>query len=354
MSAIDRSRFELGALADPTRFTGPIDLNAWPVDKLIPMLRMMLTIRTVEQRVAGLIEEGLARCPCHLAIGQEATAVGVSESLGRTDRVFGCHRSHGHYLALGGNVYRLFAEILGRVDGCSGGRGGSMHLVAHGIGFMGSTPIVAGTIPLAVGAALAAKKDGNGAVAVSYFGDGAGEEGVLHESLNFASQFGLPVLFVCENNLFSSHLDICLRQPGDRIARFAEVHDISCRVVDGNDVVAVAEAARELVAGARRGDGPGFLEAVTYRWCGHVGPKEDIDVGLRRKAADLAAWKKRDPIRRLAEALEQRSDLDQGAHEAMTAEVMIEIRRACDRAVQTPYPDESALLDFVYAEPENR
>ena len=229
-----------------------------------------------------------------------------------------------------------------------------MHLHAREVGFMGSVPIVAGTVPVAVGAALAARMDGGDAVAVSYFGDGAAEEGVLHESLNLASRMGLPLLFVCENNLYASHLDIRQRQPGNRIARFAEAHGVVCHVVDGNDVVAVAEGTRELVARARRGDGPGFLEAVTYRWRGHVGPSEDVDVGLRRKAADLAAWKKRDPIRRLAEALKRRGEIDRSDLETMTAEVRIEVERACERAVQAPYPDTSMLLDFVYSEPENR
>ena len=180
----------------------------------------MITIRTAEERLGELVENGDVVCPAHLAVGQEAIPVGVSHYLRPTDRVFGGHRSHGHYLGLGGGLYQLFAEVLGRSDGCSGGMGGSMHLYAPDVGFMGSVPIVAATVPIAVGAGLAAKKDGANAVAVTYFGDGAVEEGVIHESLNLAAHMKLPVLFVCENNFYASHMDIRQRQPGDRTARF--------------------------------------------------------------------------------------------------------------------------------------
>ncbi len=244
------------------------------------MLESMIAIRSAEERLGRMVEDGEIVCPVHLAVGQEAVPVGVSHHLTPDDRIFGAHRSHGHYLALGGDVYRLIAEALGRADGCSGGMGGSMHLYAPEVGFMGSVPIVAATVPVAVGAALAAKKDGNGAVAVSYIGDGAVEEGAVHESLNLASHMKLPVLFVCENNLYASHMDIAQRQPNDRTARFAEAAGIDALVIDGNSVTDVAAAAGHLIAAARRGDGPGYLEAVTYRWRGHVGPDENVDVGL--------------------------------------------------------------------------
>ncbi len=180
----------------------------------------MLQIRVVEEEIGRLVERSLARAPCHLGIGQEAVAVGVSHSLTAADRVFGAHRSHSHYLALGGSTYKLLAEVLGKADGTSKGMGGSMHLYGEEVGFMGSVPLVGATIPLAVGAAIAAKMDGRGAIGVTYFGDGATEEGVFHESMNLAAAMRLPVLFVCENNLFSSHLYITQRQPSDRIARY--------------------------------------------------------------------------------------------------------------------------------------
>jgi pyruvate dehydrogenase E1 component alpha subunit len=347
MAAITSVR--LGALADPTAACAPLDLQGFEPATLSSFLRSMLTIRYAEEEVGTLVERGLARAPCHLGIGQEAIAVGVSHSLTPADRVFGGHRSHSHYLALGGSVYRLLAEVLGKLDGTSRGMGGSMHLYGVEVGFAGSVPLVGATIPLAVGAGLAAKLDGKGNVGVTYFGDGATEEGVFHESMNFAATFGLPVLFVCENNLFSSHLHISLRQPADRIGRYGEAHCVVVRTVDGNDVLAVARAARELIEGSRRGDGPGLLEAVTFRHRGHVGPNEDIDVGVQRKAEDIASWKSRDPVVRLHAALRDAGMLSDAAYLRMQQEIRDEIAEASRRAQSAEYPPASALLDLVYA-----
>jgi pyruvate dehydrogenase E1 component alpha subunit len=316
--------------------------------RLLAQLRMMLLIRFAEERIGDGVTAGEIRTPCHLGIGQEAIAVGVSEHLRRSDRVFGAHRSHSHYLAMGGGLYELLAEILGRDTGCSRGMGGSMHLWGGEIGFLGSVPIVAGTVPLAVGAALAAKKDGRGDIAVAYFGDGAAEEGVVHESLNLAAAWRLPVLFVCENNLFSSHLHISLRQPGSRVARYADAHGISADTVDGNDVLAVSSATKACIEAMRNAEGPRFLEAVTYRWRGHVGPREDNDVGVNR-GSDLVLWKARDPVRRLAGGLMQAGALDAGRFAEIEREVRQEVDEAWRRAGEAPYPPPSALLDRVYA-----
>ena len=341
-------RDTLGKLADPTAFTGPVDLAQVTNDWAVAKLRDMLRIRVAEQVIAELAESGEAQCPCHLGTGQEAVAVGVSAHLKPTDRVFGGHRSHSHYLALGGDLEGLFAEVLGKENGASKGMGGSMHLYEPKIGFHGSVPIVGATIPIATGAALACKMDGKGAVAVSYFGDGAAEEGVLHESLNMAAAMQLPILFVCENNLFSSHLDIHLRQPENRVSRFADAHDVAARLVDGNDVVAVSQAAAELIGRGRRGEGPGFLEAITYRWRGHVGPKEDIDVGVRRRPEELTAWKHRDPVRRLADALVACGALPAGGADKIDRQQRQECDEALVRARAGSYPPVSNLLDFVY------
>lgn len=339
---------DLGGLADPRADTGPLALGDHDSESLQRFLHDMLRIRIAEEEVAELVGKGLARAPCHLGIGQEAIAVGVSAHLRATDRVFGGHRSHSHFLALGGSVYTLLAEVLGKADGTSRGMGGSMHLFGPEVGFHGSVPLVGATIPIAVGAALAAKMDGKGAVAVAYFGDGATEEGVFHESLNLAVNFELPVLFVCENNLFASHLDIVLRQPSDRVARFAEAHKVTSATVDGNDVVAVAKTANELITRARAGKGPGFLEAITYRHRGHVGPREDIDVGVRRKRADLEAWKRRDPIPRLFEAMRGAGHLTKDDFRALEAQLRTEGREASRRAQSAAYPPVSALLGLVY------
>ena len=340
--------YDLGPLADPEKFTGPIDISGCDPGVLKSQLRMMMLIRRVEERIGDGIVEGKVVCPCHLGIGQEAIAVGISAHLRDSDRVFGAHRSHSHYLALGGETYPLLAEVLGKEDGCSRGMGGSMHLFGGAHGFKGSVPIVAGTVPLAVGAALAAKKDGRGDVAVAYFGDGAAEEGVVHESLNLAAALKLPVLFVCENNLFSSHLHISLRQPASRVGRFGEVHCMPTESIDGNDVAVVSVTSDHLIGRMRDGGGPAFLEAVTYRWRGHVGPREDNDVGVNR-GTDLARWKARDPIRRLFDALNAAGEMDEGSLSRMDTEVTAQVAGAWAHAEAAPFPPAGALLDLVYA-----
>ncbi|MBF0289409.1 MAG: thiamine pyrophosphate-dependent dehydrogenase E1 component subunit alpha, partial [SAR324 cluster bacterium] len=188
---------------------------------------------------------------------------------------------------------------------------------------------------------------GFGNVAVSYFGDGAMEEGVLHESMNFASNFKLPILLVCENNFFSSHLHVDLRQPDNSMARFAFAHKIPYQVIDGNDVIAVSKAAAELIHSAREGKGPGFLETVTYRWRGHVGPREDIDVGVNR-SDELGLWKKRDPVQRLWRALRQMEALIEEEYETMKNTVYMTVEEAWQRAEEAPFPEQTQLLNTVY------
>jgi TPP-dependent pyruvate/acetoin dehydrogenase alpha subunit len=340
---------ELGALADPTRFHDRIDVSGEDAAGLKAALRSMLRIRMAEQHLAAQRRDGLIGGPVHLGVGQEAAAVGVSMHLTPRDRVFGAHRSHSHLLALGSSIHGLFAEVLGKDTGHSRGMGGSMHLWDESRGFCGSVPIVAGTVSLAVGAGLAAQLKGTNTIAVAYFGDGAAEEGVVHESLNLAAVFRMPVLFVVENNLFSSHMHISLRQPANSIARFADAHAIPSAVVDGNDVVAVARATGKLVDAARAGAGPGFIEAVTARWYGHVDWREDIDVGVNRSQADLQNWRGRDPIRRLREGLAQRGWWSDAEQVALENALRAEIDEAWERAMADPYPEASALLDRVYA-----
>jgi pyruvate dehydrogenase E1 component alpha subunit len=311
--------------------------------------RDMTTIRRAEETIADLYRAEETRTPVHLGIGQEAVAVGVSAHLNKGDRIYSGHRGHSHYLAMHAPLRGIMAEVLGRATGASGGMGGSMHLYAPESGFHGSVPIVGATIPIAVGAGIACKMDGEGQVAVCYFGDGACEEGVLHESLNLARVMDLPVLFVCENNFYSSHLDIHLRQPSNSVARFAEAHRVDHRVVDGNDVMAVAQSASDLIASARAGNGPGFLEAVTFRWRGHVGPEADIDVGVRRSPEELAAWKRRDPVRRLVDALVHDRGVDKSRFDEIDAEIDAAIDEAVSFARASEYPPTRVLMDYVYA-----
>jgi len=341
----DRAR--LGSLADAAAGFAEIQLPS-DATGLTSVLERMLLIRLAEERIADNVATGLIRCPCHLAIGQEGPPAGVSLSLRPTDRSFGAHRSHGHFLAAGGSLVGLFAEILGRDTGVSRGMGGSMHLTDRAHGFYGSVPIVGATIPIAVGAGLAAKMDGNGDIAVSWFGDGATEEGGFHESMNLARVLNAPVLFVCENNLFSSHLHIDLRQPGDSVLRYADAHRIPAARVDGNDVVEVARVAREAIESMREHGGPFFLECVTYRWRGHVGHREDEDVGVKRKD-DLVLWKQKDPIARLARALERVGVIEPGHLDTLRARLQSQVDEAWTTALSAPFPDASELLKRTWS-----
>ncbi len=273
----------------------------------------------------------------------------MSGNLRKSDRVFGAHRSHSHILALGADIRKLFAEVLGKKTGHSRGMGGSMHLWDESVGFYGSVPIVAGTVPLAVGAAMSARLMRSNDVAVAYFGDGACEEGVVHESLNLASIQKDPVIFVVENNLFASHMHISLRQPKNSTARFAVANGISYRIVDGNDVVAVSSAARELVHAAREGNGPGFLEAVTYRWYGHVDWREDIDVGVNRSRRELELWRSKDPVRRLKDALIIKGVWSEEAHDQLECTISCMVGDAWSQAIEDPYPEETMTFDCVYS-----
>ncbi len=339
----------LGSLVESTKRHQPIVIYGHCVEKLTHFLKSMITIRKAEQQLALGRKEGLIGGPVHLGAGQEAIAVGVSASLQTTDRVFGAHRSHSHLLALNTDIHRLFAEVLGKETGFSRGMGGSMHLWDQPSGFYGSVPIVAGTVSLAVGAAIAAKLQHTDDISVAYFGDGAVEEGVVHESFNLARVQNVPVLFVVENNLFASHMHISLRQPSDMISRFATANDIPHRLVDGNDVVAIANAAAELVANARSGKGPGFLEAVTYRWYGHVDWRDDIDVGVHRSQTEVENWRARDPVRRLSTAMVNANMWSVEQETALNRQLDAQIKTDWERAMNDPYPEAAATLSRVYA-----
>ena len=269
-----------------------------PRKTLEQMYRAMVRIRCCEEGFVEAIISGEIRCPVHLCSGQEASAVGVGHALKKQDLVFGTHRSHGHYLAKGGDLRRMVAEIFCRETGCAHGRGGSMHLTDAEMGMVGAAPIVAGTVPLAVGAALGIVIRQEPAMAVAFFGDGALGEGTVYESMNLAAVLRLPVLFVCENNLYSTHLPISECRLRPKTADAGKSLGVPGVSVDGNDVLAVYEAARR--ARAVRGDGPSFLELRTYRLRGHVGPDDNIQgehVDIR-PPAEVARWRKKDPIPR--------------------------------------------------------
>ena len=338
----------LGRLSDSAQLHEPLDVSGQDYAVLVQQLEMMLRIRLAERCLASGRRDGFIGGPVHLGIGQEAVATGVASVLRKSDRIFGGHRSHSHVLSMGGSVYRLFAEVLARKTGMSRGMGGSMHLWDQPNGFYGAVPIVAGTVPLAVGAGLAAKFQGTQDIGLAYLGDGAMEEGVVHESLNLARMLKAPVLFVVENNLFASHMHISLRQPSETMARFAIANDIDYAVVDGNDVVKTRLAADALVQRIRSGQGPGFLEAVTFRWFGHVDWREDIDVGVHRSADEVNAWRKRDPIARLYEGLCNAGCFDEGQMKALEQRISQEVQDAWERALNDEPPSAIAISEYVY------
>ncbi len=319
-------------------------------DRLVDFYHMMLRIRVFEERVAELVESKDVKTACHFCIGQEAPPTGVCAALEIEDQIFGAHRSHGHYLAKGGDMRTLMAEIFCRRTGCSSGRGGSMHVCAPEVGVVGTVPIVAATIPIAVGAGMAYRLRGESNVSVAFFGDGATEEGHFHESLNLAGINQLPVLFVCENNLYSSHMGIDERRLKDNIPQSGDAHGIASMSVDGNDVEAVYQAALEAVARARSGGGPTLIEYRTFRWRGHVGPAWDYDVGVKRKD-ELQEWVQKDPI-----AATRRQLLELGVAEATLDElrhlVDDEVRGAELYARQSPRPEASEVLDHVFYQPQ--
>ena len=341
---------ELKGLSNPERFQSPIEIDGVSSTSLVEMLEMMAIIRKTEQQIALGRRDDLIGGPVHLGAGQEAIAVGVSKHLKKTDRVFGAHRSHSHLLALNPDFYRLFAEVLGKETGFSKGMGGSMHLFDQPNGFYGSVPIVAGTVSLAVGAAMAAKLQNTNDIGVAYIGDGAVEEGVVHESFNLAKIQNAPMLFVIENNLFASHMHISLRQPSDMTARFAVANDIPYELVDGNDVVAVSQAAKRLIDDIRAGKGPRLLELVTYRWYGHVDWRDDVDVGVERSLDDIENWKARDPILRLSKAMMEQGKWGQSQEDELNQKLDNDIDKAWSKAMSDPYPKSDVTLKYVYAE----
>jgi len=312
------------------------------------MYRDMLRIRMIEEGIADRYADQEMRCPVHLSIGQEASAVGVCHALMHTDRVFSTHRCHAHYLAMDGNLNAMLAEIYGKAAGCIGGRGGSMHLSDPAKGLIASVPIVASSIPLAVGTALSDQIDGNKNISVTFFGDASVEEGVFHESANFASLRKLPVLFVCENNLYSVYTPLKDRQPSRPLTELARAHGMNSMHADGNDVVAVFKAAHEAVERARRGDGPTFLLLDTYRFREHCGPEFDNHIGYRTEA-EYEAWHIQCPIKKSRENLQSQKILLPSHEDEMVAVFKREIDNAFEFAKKAPLPEPSWASDHVYA-----
>ena len=312
--------------------------------KLVANYRKVLLIRRVEERIATLFAESKISGTCHLCIGQEAVAVGVCNALRPGDQVVSCHRGHGHLLAMGGDPARVLGELMGKEIGYCRGRGGSQHMSAPEIGFLGTNGITGGGIPLATGAALSAKMLGLDRVVVGFFGDGATSQGTFHESLNIASLWKLPVLYVCENNGYAMSTPVARTVAGGDILKRAAAYALRAERVDGMDLDAVEATSAQLLRYVRNGNGPAFIEAVTYRYCGHS--KSDRKVYRTRE--EEAEWRKRDPVRILRARLDKTGLADKAAAaEAEVAEIMADAERRC---IAAPFADPADALNGVYAD----
>ena len=295
----------------------------------------LIKVRKTEEAIASEYKNQEMRCPVHLSIGQEAVAVGVSMCLENEDIVFSNHRCHSHYLAKGGNLDAMIAELYGKRTGCVKGLGGSMHLMDDTVGMLGASSIVGGSIPLAVGAGLTLKMQDKPNVAVAYFGDGAAEEGVFHESMNFAALKKLPVVFVCENNYTATSSPLSARRPLDNIYCHGEVFGIPGTAVDGNDVVAVYEATCQAVERIRKGEGPSLIEAKTFRMLKHVGPEKDLSSGVRTQE-EWDRWLAKCPVQRFEERCLKDDLLSAEEMEKTQKRIDMEIERAFELAKSAP------------------
>jgi pyruvate dehydrogenase E1 component alpha subunit len=324
-------------------------VTQYPKKKLLYIYKKMLSIRLFEESLIEPIMQGEVKTPCHLYSGEEAIAVGICSNLNKEDVLFSNHRSHGHYLAKGGSLEKLLAEIFGKKTGCSKGRGGSMHVIDNEKGMLGSVPIVAGTISLTLGAAMKFKIKKQKRVAVSFFGGGSTAEGVVYESLNFAALKNLPIIFACENNLYATHMPINECLANTNIYKMAE-HFMPSYRVDGNDILKVLEVSRKLIEDSKKNKGPAFIEFLTYRQKGHVGPDDNIqgehtDIRSDKEVKD---WLEKDPIKRFEKYLITENILNKREKEKAYNDVKTEIKKAYEFMKKSPYPSEKDLFKHVY------
>jgi len=318
-------------------------------ETFIAILAMMKFIRAIEQGIADRYSEGKMRCPTHLSIGQECPPAVLSQLLDSADLAVSSHRAHAHYLGKGGDPAAMLAEIYGKSAGCSKGRGGSMHLIDESAGFMGSTAIVGNTIPIGVGLALAKKIKAEAGIAVVYLGDGATEEGVFYEAANFAAVQKLPVLFVCENNLYSVYSGLECRQPkGRKIYQMVQgmgLHAVHC---DGNDAEQSFAVLSDAVDKVRSGHGPVFVELATYRWLEHCGHNYDNDIGYRCEQ-EFLQWKDREPIAALERRLLALNLVDEHAISVQQQSVSEKVKKAFEFAENAPFPAPEEAFSAVFA-----
>ena len=306
--------------------------------------RSIYRIRHVEEEIVRIYPSDKIKSPVHLSIGQEAVSVGVCQALEPNDVVFGTYRGHALYLAKGGDLFRMIAELYGKVTGCARGKGGSMHLIDVEHGVMGMSAVVSTTIPEAVGYAYAMKVRAESRLVVSFFGDGSVDEGVYHESMNFAKLKELPIIFVCENNKYAIHSPTRDRHPSDNICERARSYGMPAQRIENNDTLEIYEQVSQAAAEIRAGEsGPRFFECMTYRWKEHVGPFDDFHMGYRTQE-EARQWIDQDQLVKIG------SQLDDKAREAIEAEVDSEIRAAFQFAEESPFPELSELHQGVFKE----
>jgi len=319
------------------------------LNKKIELFFAMLRIRRIQERIESYYLQDEMKTPVHLCTGQEAVAVGVCAALNKDDYISSNHRSHGHYLAKGGDLRALIAELHCKKDGCSKGYGGSMHLVDTAVGHLGSSSIVGGGIPIGTGLALANKMNCDQKVTAVFFGDGAADEGVLYESINFAMLKTLPAIYVLENNHWSVCSHISARQPGDNIFHRASPERLLTRKIDGNDVLVVYQTALEATVRARRGLGPSFIECETYRMLGHAGCGSQDPEGYRDRA-EVDAWKKKCPVDNFRRQLLAEAALTAADIAAMDEKIEAEIAEAFDFAKKSPLPAGIEIENYLFCE----
>ena len=313
------------------------------------LLGKMKVIRFVEEGIADRYPKGTMRCPTHLSIGQEAAAVGVGAALTDEDLAVSSHRAHAHYMAKGGDVKAMLAEIYGKEAGCCGGKGGSMHLIDRAVGFTGSTAIVGNSIPLGVGLGLSLQLKKSKNISVTYFGDGSVEEGSFYESVNFAVVRNLPVLFVCENNFYSVYSPLSVRQPKDReIYKMVEGLGVRTSIADGNNIEDTYRSAKNAVEYIRTHGGPFFLELTTYRWREHCGPAFDNHIGYRTEQ-EFEEWRSKDPIFNYEAILKERGFITEGEINQMDSEILDRVNADFEFAENAPFPNEKNAYTGLYA-----
>ena len=321
----------------------------YKIQNLKRLYSVALRIRLVEQKIASEYAQAQMRCPVHLSIGQEVVSAIVGLNQMKSDTAVSTHRAHAHYLAKGGDLYRMIAEIYGKVTGCCKGRGGSMHLIDLNVGFLGSSAIVGNSIPIGIGSGFAHKLDGTDAYSYVFLGDGAIEEGSFYESVNFAAVRNLPVIFICENNLYSVYTNLADRQPPDRdISTMVAAMGVQSYKVRVSDPIVAFEQVQELIISARKARKPLFLEFLTYRWLEHCGPNDDD--GLKyRPEGELQSWRENDPLDKLKELLTSEYNISSEELTEVEFEIQKEIDAVFELVKLDRFPTIEESLGDVYA-----